>query len=463
MPCRRKDLEALTDRVDLQAARESLILTKPSLQEEHGGGKRLNVDSWPYQILLAWIEQGARPASNLHAASLEEITVSPGAVRFEQPDATVSLKVQARFSDKSREAVTPLCRFESHDSGVAEVTADGVVRALRPGATHIIVSYAGGFATVPVTIPYLSRSGIVDNAVARMETSNTELGFIDRVIDDQLRQLNLTAAPPAEDAQFLRRVTLDTLGRLPTVVEIREFLQSQDPQKRTVAIDRLLADPQHASLWATRLCDLTGCRLETMEGPDKLKPMRARMWHEWFRQRLIDGVPWDQIVYEVISGSSRDGLSAEEYLDREIKLLRGADSGSAGDYPERPGLDLFYRRTSTDGVYPREALAERTAAAFLGIRIQCARCHQHPYDRWSQGDYASFVNIFADVTFGSSTELNQAVLARLDTGANNARTAHRRQCFPEFKKFTTIHSLAIICPTRTRKLRPGRGHSADVI
>ena len=148
-----KDLEALTDRLDLQAPRESLILTKPSLQEEHGGGKRFDVDSWPYQILLAWIEQGARPASNLHAGSLEEITVSPGAVRFEQPDATVSLKVQARFSDKSREAVTPLCRFESHDSGVAEVTADGVVRALRPGATHIIVSYAGGFATVPVTIP----------------------------------------------------------------------------------------------------------------------------------------------------------------------------------------------------------------------------------------------------------------------------------------------------------------------
>ena len=242
------------------------------------------------------------------------------------------------------------------------------------------------------------------------------------MIDDQLRQLNLATAPPAEDAQFLRRVTLDTLGRLPTVVEIREFLQSQDPQKRTAAIDRLLADPQHASLWATRLCDLTGCRLETMEGPDKLKPMRARMWHEWFRQRLVDGVPWDQIVHAVISGSSRDGLSAEEYLDREIKLLRGADSGSAGDYPERPGLDLFYRRTSTDGVYPREALAERTAAAFLGIRIQCARCHQHPYDRWTQGDYASFVNIFADVTFGSSTELNQAVLARLDAERLQRRT-----------------------------------------
>jgi len=119
-------------------------------------------------------------------------------------------------------------------------------------------------------------------------------------------------------------------------------------------------------------------------------------------------------VRGVIAGTSRDGASAEKYLDREAALMRAAESGNTGDYPRRRSLDLFYRRASVDGVYPREALAERIAAAFLGIRIQCARCHTHPHDRWTQGDYAAFVNIFADVTFGSSTELNGAVFARLD-------------------------------------------------
>ena len=116
---------------------------------------------------------------------------------------------------------------------------------------------------------------------------------------------------------------------------------------------------------------------------------------------------------EVISGTSRDGLPIEEYIDRESALIHDIQSGRTGDYPLRHSLDLFYRRTSPGGVYPREALAERAAASFLGVRIQCARCHKHPYDRWTQGDYAAFVNIFADVTFGSSTELNEAVLRRL--------------------------------------------------
>jgi hypothetical protein len=249
--------------------------------------------------------------------------------------------------------------------------------------------------------------------VGLADSAHPTAQFIDREIQSQLKRLNLTAAEPASDATFLRRATIDALGRLPTVEEIRAFLDNHDPNKRDAAIDRLLAEPQHASLWATRLCDLTGCRLETMEGPEDRKPLRARMWHEWFRRRLLERVPFDQIVRGVIGGTSRDGASAEEYLDREAALIRAAEAGGTRDYWRRSSLDLFYRRPEVNGVYPREELAERIAAAFLGIRIQCARCHTHPHDRWTQGDYAAFVNIFADVTFGSSTELNEAIFARL--------------------------------------------------
>jgi hypothetical protein len=258
------------------------------------------------------------------------------------------------------------------------------------------------------------RVGLADSAhPTGKSASDPPTGFIDAAIDRELDRLNLKAAEKSRDAAFLRRATLDTLGRLPTVVEIRQFLASNDADKRASLIDGLLANSQHASLWAARLCDLTGCRLETMEGPEERKPLRARMWHEWFRRRFADDVSLDEIVRGVIAGTSRDGASAEEYLDREAALVRAAESGGTGEYWRRRSLDLFYRRTSVDGAYPREALAERVAAAFLGIRIGCARCHAHPHDRWTQGDYAAFVNIFADVNFGSSTELNQAVFARL--------------------------------------------------
>jgi hypothetical protein len=437
------DFDAILSRVDSDEPKESLLLTKPTELTEHGGGRRFTVGSWPYRVLEEWIRQGARASA---VTGPPEISTSSVAIRLAAPSATAQLEVQARFPGSEREVVTPFCRFESRDPGVVEVTADGQVRAIQAGATNIIVSYAGGFATVPAIVPFPDRRaatddllatwlvfrqallpmiGLKDPAIAgakqnrqRRETVKSvdrpiPSGFIDKFIDARLEQLNLPSAPPGDDSQFLRRVTLDVVGRLPSCAEVQEFLSNRDPRKRAKTIDRLLADPQHGSLWAARLCDLTGCRLETMEGPDDLKPLRARMWHEWFRRRVADNVPWDRVVRGVISGTSRDGLSIEEYIDRETVSLRAARSGDLGDYAEHRSLDLFYRRTSADGVYPREALAERVAAAFLGVRIQCARCHKHPYDRWTQGDYAAFVNIFADVSFGSSIELNQAVLKRL--------------------------------------------------
>jgi hypothetical protein len=146
-------------------------------------------------------------------------------------------------------------------------------------------------------------------------------------------------------------------------------------------------------------------------------------------------------VRGVIAGTSRDGLAPDKYIDRETKLVRALAAGDTGEYPQRRSLDLFYRRTSPDGNYPREALAERVAAAFLGVRIQCARCHKHPYDRWTQGDYAAFVNIFADVTFGSSTELNKAVLERLAEQRRQRAAGESPAPFPRVQEVYDDHEL----------------------
>ena len=161
--------------------------------------------------------------------------------------------------------MTPLCRFESHDPAMAEVTADGVVQTAAIGSDAHYRQLRRRFCDRAGHNSV--RSGAVKTPSPARLRRTPNGGIIDEWIDDQLSQLNLQTAAAAEDAQFLRRVTLDTVGRLPTSVEIHQFLESSDPQKRSSVIDRLLSDPQHASLWATRLCDLTGCRLETMEGP----------------------------------------------------------------------------------------------------------------------------------------------------------------------------------------------------
>ncbi|HEV8067733.1 MAG TPA: DUF1549 and DUF1553 domain-containing protein [Planctomycetaceae bacterium] len=408
----RADFAALVEHVDVDVPHESLLLTKASGQVEHGGGRRIAPDSWAYAVLLAWVRQGAHFSPKATRAPLK-LVPSPAAIHFLATGATARLRVSARLSDSTVEDVNPFCRLESNDPGTVELGSDGQLRALQPGTTHVVVIYAGLIATVPATVRFVSASGPGETSITRQRADTGPGNAIDVLIDRRLDELGLPAQPLADDASFLRRATLDVLGRLPTVEEVRDFLQARDPQKRERTIERLLDDPQHASVWATRLCDLTGCRVETIGGPDELKPAHARMWHAWFRRRIADNVPFDRIVRGVLSGTSRGGRTPEQYIDREVALAQAALTGGVGNYDQSESLDLFYRRTSPDVTLDHPALAERVAAAFLGVRIQCARCHKHPYDRWTQGDYASFVNVFADVAFGSSTELNRAVLAHL--------------------------------------------------
>jgi hypothetical protein len=432
------DFAAISDRVDKDHPAESLLVAKPSSKTDHEGGQHFLPESWEYQLLAAWIRQGAS-ASKIEDAVLPRLETTSRAIRLRVGDAA-TIAISARFGDGKPEAVTPLCRVESSDPAVVEIAADGRAVGIRAGMASIIVSYAGRFVTIPVTIPFTSEgqeenATLLPQAVDADSPPEAAPRVIDNWIQSRLTELNLPCAPITDDAQFLRRVTLDAVGRLPTPDEIRQFLASGDANKRAATIDRLLADPQHASLWATRLCDITGCRLEAMEGPDNLKHARARMWHAWFRKRLLANTPIDQLVRGVLAGTSRGELSGEQYVEREIALVRAAEAGGVGEYADRPTLDFYWRRVSpAGGVYPREEMAERTAAAFLGIQIECARCHKHPYDRWTQTDYAAFVNVFADVTFGSSVEVNRAVLARLDRFRNERASGAEPAAIPRLQE-----------------------------
>ncbi len=224
--------------------------------------------------------------------------------------------------------VTPFCRFMSGDPGLVTVDEQGKVIAVRSGATHIVVEYLGGFATVTTTVPF-EGEGPVDEAEPR--TSNV----IDVLVQDKLRQLNLTISPSADDYAFLRRVTLDVVGRLPTLDEIRDFTASDHANRREELIERLLQEDRHAALWATRFCDITRSTADLMEGPDELKSKRAKMWHDWFRVRVQRNEPYDEIVRGWLCGTSIGEQSVDEWIDSEAGLIRAAKNGFETDYAAR--------------------------------------------------------------------------------------------------------------------------------
>ncbi len=370
----------------------SLLLLKATGRIPHEGGRRFAVDSWEYRVIRAWIAGGARRDAG--ASPAEAIEIRPRAVVFARPGETAGLSVVARFADGTESDVTPFCDLRVKDDSVAEVLRPGDgVRGLRPGETALIASYRGLLASTLVTVP-TGRRVVIPEAPAS--------GLVDREVDARLRILGISPAGPASDAEFLRRASLDVIGGLPPPEEVRAFLDDRSPDKRSRKVDALLAHPMHAALWATRYLDITGCDVDSMEKPDELRPRRASMWHDWFRERFAQNRPYDEMARGLLCATSRDGKDVEAWIGEEATRMLAAKAGSGTDYASKPGLDLFWRRYSNDEYFPIEQMAERTAVALMGVRLECAQCHKHPFDRWTQSDYRAYANVFAKVRFGHS-------------------------------------------------------------
>ncbi len=381
----------------------SLVLLKATGQVPHEGGQRFAPGSWEYRVIRAWIADGARrdPAR----PSPRAIEIRPSESRLERPGATGRLAVVARFADGSESDVTAFCDLRVRDTEVADVSNTGAVRGLGPGDTAVVASYNGLVAAARVLVP-TGRPVVVPEVPAAE--------FVDREVFAKLRALGVEPSGPAPDAEFLRRVTLDVIGTLPMPAEVRAFLADESRDKRSESIDRLLAHPMHAALWATRYLDITGCDVNALEGPDELRSRRARLWHDWFRARFAANTPYDRIARGVLCATSRDGDDARAWARREAERSRSLRDGHDTGYADKPGLDLFWRRLVNGDYSPVEPLAERVATVFLGVRIECAQCHKHPFDRWSRADYRAFANTVADVQFGLSPEGIAATAALLD-------------------------------------------------
>jgi hypothetical protein len=410
--------DALGRRVNTADPDNSLLLLKATGAVEHGGGRRFGRDSWQYLVFREWIAAGAPWAAG--SGAVKSVAVTPPELALAHPGAAGQLAVKATFGDGSREDITPFCEFRTNDDAVAEVSNLGAVKGLRAGDTAVIVSYRGNVLPVRVLVPYAAADGFKYPQVP-------EVSYVDRAALAKLRRLNIVPSELAGDAEFLRRVTIDTIGSLPTPDEVRAFVADKDAKKREKKIDQLLAHPLHAALWATKFCDITGNNTDALENPQQTRAKRSQMWHDWLRKRFAENRPYDEIVHGILCATSRDGKSPEEWLKEEKSLEEAMDKGFENHYAERPSLDLFWRRQQPVTI---DQWGEKTAAAFMGVRLECAQCHKHPFDRWTQVDYRAFANVFTSVAFGVSPDAKSLVDEENKERQKNAAAKGKNQLPP---------------------------------
>jgi hypothetical protein len=350
------DLAALTRdtfgrRTNALRPEESLLLLKPTGMVPHEGGKRFGTESLEYAILSGWIKEGSRPDPP-DTPVLEKIEVAPAAQVVLEPVDRVQLRVRAKFSDGSVRDISRLAVYEPSNQFVA-ITPDGKVERQEMGETTILVRYLDQRA--PVQLAFVpARPGFVWQDIP-------ESNYIDHHVFTKLRTLRMLPSPLCSDSVFVRRAYLDALGILPTALEARTFLAGDRPDKRSRLIDALLSRPEFADFWALKWSDL----LRNEE--KQLDPKGVRIFHHWIRQCLAEDKPLNEFA-------------------RELIAARGST------YSNPPAN--YYR-----ALRDPQTRAEAVAQVFLGIRLQCARCHNHPFDRWTQDDYHSLAAFFARVDY----------------------------------------------------------------
>jgi Protein of unknown function (DUF1553)/Protein of unknown function (DUF1549) len=354
---------------------QSLLLTKATGQTPHGGGARIDPQSHEYRLIRRWIAQGMprSDAANPQVVSLSLVLND----RRMQPESQQQLSVQARLSNGMIEDVTRTTQFESNDIEMAEADETGLVRVKsQAGEVAIMARYQGQVAAFRASIPLSGEIGDWPSPI----------NSIDEAVLNQLRSLNIPISEVCDDASFIRRVTLDLAGRLPTVDETRLFLSSTEPDKRNQRIEQLLSSTEYSEYFANKWMVILRNR-RTNPGQQS----GSFAFHRWLQESLAENKPYDQFVRDIIAAS--------------------------GAIDVHPPVAWYRNVTDTFG------RTEDVAQLFLGQRLQCARCHHHPFEKWSQEDYYRFSAFFTLVrTKDGSTSDDPMVYS--DFGL--ARASHPR-------------------------------------
>jgi hypothetical protein len=329
------------------APEHSLLLLKATNSLPHGGGQRIEPDSHEYRLLRRWMLQGM-PYGSSGDPHVTAIEVVPAARAMERKSRQ-QIRVFARYSDSSLEDVTRMAQYESNDTEIAEVTEAGVVKTLDlSGEVAVMVRYQAQVGVFRATVPL----GV------EVEELPPARSFIDELVFAKLQALGIPPSPLCDDATFVRRVTLDICGRLPAAEETRRFLADPDPDKRERLIDELLESTAYADFFANKWSAVL--RNKSLNGN---YTAGTYAFHDWIRDRLHRNQPYDRFVGDIVAAS--------------------------GEMSRSPPV-VWYRSLKTS-----EQQVEDAAQLFLGLRIQCARCHHHPYEKWSQDDYYGFAAFFS--------------------------------------------------------------------
>ncbi len=375
-------------RINVKEPAKSLALYKPTHADEHEGGERLNAGSWQYRLLLEWVQAGA-PFDKSAEPKIERLEVLPAEVRLEGTQQSAQLKTLAYFSDKTVEDVTALTLFSTNDDAVATISESGEIQRQGTGDTAMVAIFGGVVVTSQVIVPV--EAGASETLATDFAANNR----VDELVLAKLQKLGVQPSELASDADFLRRVYVDVIGTLPTAEEARAFLTDTSADKRAKLIDRLLERDEYAMYWATRFSDWTGNDNRFTPQP---RPLTAWLWHNWLRAKLQDNLPYDEIVGGMLTASTREGRGVEETVE-EHKTVAANIAKDFDDptYSTRKTNDIFWKKAGNSSP---NTMALRVGYAFLGVRLQCAQCHKHPFDRWTQDDFNSFSAIFSGMGRG---------------------------------------------------------------
>jgi hypothetical protein len=341
-------------RVTPFAPEESLLLLKPTLAVAHGGGKRMEPGSPIHRLLLEWLEAGT-PGPRDDDPRVVGLAVYPERRLMEQ-DQQQQLAVLATLSDGSQRDVTASARFDTLNEGVATVRPAGLAKTVGRGEANIMVRYQGRAAMARLTVPFGPTKAF------DFPTGN----IIDGKAAAKWRELGLAPSPLCSDAEFLRRAMLDVIGTTPAPDEVEEFTADSDPHKRTKLIDRLLDRPEYVDFWTLKWGDVLRVNSE------KLGAQGMLAFNLWLREAFRTNMPVDRMVEEMVT----------------------AQGSIFSNGPAN-----FYRIASSP-----DDLAETTAQVFMGVRLQCARCHHHPFEAYGQDDYYALAAYFARVRTKGSDE-----------------------------------------------------------
>jgi hypothetical protein len=329
----------------------SLLLTKPTGAVPHKGGLRFRVNSLEYRVLADWIAAGTPPPL-ANDPRLERLEILPAASVL-KPEAKQQLIVLAHFDDGHTEDVTRWAKFTSTNESVAQVGELGQVEVMGYGEGAITAWYLSRVVTATITAPY--PTPVPPEVFAKAERRN----FIDELVLAKLASLSIPPSPSAGDGEFLRRAYVDTIGLLPTADESRAFLSDTSADKRDKLIESLLQRPEFVDYWAYKWSDLL------LVNSEKLRPPAMWAYYNWIRNQVEANTPWDEFARQVVTAK--------------------------GSTLENGATNFFVLHLDASDV------TETTTVAFLGMSVNCARCHNHPLEKWTNNQYYAMANLFARV------------------------------------------------------------------